>query len=129
MKKLSLAIILSCIVAAVFTSCSSNSPRRMAETALKCLQKEDYKGLLDCVYFKENAEKNRAFYLQIFEEKVEKNPDAILESYKFVSEEIDEEIGKATVVFETTYKDGNVKTESFDMICDEDGKWWIDSKK
>ena len=133
MKKFSLVAIMACIVAAMFTSCNSNSPRGVAEDAMKCMQKGDYKGYLEYVYFAKNAEEKRAGFAQMIEEKAEKNPDAIagndIASYKFVSEEIDEEKGKAKVIFEVTYKDGNVKTESTDMICDETGKWWIDGKK
>ena len=133
MKKLSFAVIFACIVAAVLTSCSSNSPRAVAEEAMKCMQKRDYKGYFDHVYFTKKAEETRAAMVQMVEGMAESNPESVsgndFESFEFVSEEIDEEKGKAKLIFEITHEGGIVENQTVNMIRDSDGKWWVDGGK
>ena len=50
-------------------------------------------------------------------------------SYKFVSEEIDEEAGRAKETFEVTYSDDSTKEESMDLTKEKDGKWYLQLKK
>lgn len=119
-------------VAVIFASCSSNSPRSVAEKALDCAMKEDYRGYLDLVYFSDADKEKKESYIRMIEEKAEKNQDQDnpkIESYKFVSEEIDEEEGCAKETFEVNYDNGSSREQSVDLIRADDGKWYIKMKK
>ncbi|MBQ8458069.1 MAG: DUF4878 domain-containing protein [Prevotella sp.] len=130
MKKV-LSVVLVCLVAAVVMSCSSNSPRDIAEQAMKCMQKKDVRGYMDYVYFSEKDQPQKEGYVKMIEEKVNKNADVSkeIDSFKFVEEKIDEEAGIAKEIFDITYKDGSTKQEAIDMMRDENGKWWVKLSK
>lgn len=130
MKKL-LTAVLVCLVAAVFTGCSSNSPRSVAEKAITCMQKKDIRGYMDLVYFTEESKAQKDSYIQMYEEKAKENTDEsdVIESFKFVEESIDEEAGTATELFDVTYKDGSTKQQPMKMVRDDDGKWWVKMEK
>lgn len=135
MKKLFFAV-LTCVVAAVMTSCGSdNSPRSVAEKALDCAINEDYRGYMDCVYFPEDQKQQKEAYITMIEEKAKKSKENGTASsknptsYKFVSEDIDEEAGRAKVTFEVTYSDGSTREEPMDLKREKDGKWYLEMKK
>ena len=130
MKKL-LSVVMACLVAAVFMGCSSNSPRSVAEEAMKCVQKGDVRGYMDLVYLSEKDQAQKEAFIQMVEEKAEKNPDEAkkVTGYKFVEESIDEEAGTASEVFDVTYEDGETKQTTIDMMRDDDGKWWVKMSK
>lgn len=130
MKKVFFAVLL-CMMAIVMTSCSDDSPRGVAEKALDCAIKEDYRGYLDCVYFPEDKKAEKEGYASMIEEKVKKGngDDKKPVSYKFVSEEIDEDAGRATETFEVTYSNGKTRTETVKMKKEEDGKWYLTQSK
>lgn len=137
MKKVFLAVMV-CVLAGVMTSCSSsNSPRNVAEKALGCIVKEDYRGYFDCVYFPEDKKEEKEAYISMIEDKVQKSKekgkgtvsDKKPVSYKFLSEEIDEEAGTAREVFEVTYANGNTKNEAVDLKKEADGQWYVKMDK
>lgn len=130
MKKL-LSVMFVCLMAAVVISCGSasndNTPRSVAEKAIKCAQKKDIKGMMEYVYFSESEQAQKESFIQMLEEKAAKNTNDAknIKDYEFVDETIDEEAGKAKVNFDITYKDGSSKKEPIDLIRDDSGKWWI----
>ena len=135
MRKLFFAVLV-CAMAAVVTSCkSSDSPRSVAEKALDCAINEDYRGYMDCIYFPEDQKQQKEAYIAMIEEKAKKSKEngtadnKTPTSYKFVSEDIDEEAGKAKVTFEVTYPDGTTKQEPMDLKKEKDGKWYLEMKK
>ena len=135
MKKFFLAMMF-CVLAGVLASCSSNSPRGVAEKSLDCIIHEDYRGYFDYVYFPEDKKQEKEGYIAMIEEKVRKNKEngrAItnqkIVSYKFISEEINEEAGVAKEIFEVTYDNGRTKQETVDLKKEEDGKWYVKMKK
>lgn len=130
MKNL-LTAVLVCLVAAVFTGCSSNSPRSVAEKAIKCMQQKDIRGYMDLVYFPEENKAQKDGMIQMYEEKAKDESDdsEIIESFKFLEESIDEDAGTATEVFDVTYKDGSTKQQPVKMVRDDNGKWWVKMEK
>ncbi len=56
MRKL-ISLLAIVITAALISSCSSNSPKAVAEKAMKCIMDKDYKGYVNLVYFDESKEK------------------------------------------------------------------------
>lgn len=132
MKKYFLAMMV-CVLAGVLASCSSNSPRGVAEKSLDCIIHEDYRGYFDCVYFPEDKKQEKEGYIAMIEEKVKKSGKPITDqkivSYKFISEEINEEAGVAKEIFEVTYDNGSTKQETVDLKKEEDGKWYVKMKK
>ena len=121
MRKVLFAFV-ACIMAGIMTSCSDNSPRGVAEKAMGCIIDEDYREYFDYVYFPE-------------EKKQEKDKEkgggsrAKPVSFKFVSEEIDENSGRARVVFDVTYDSGKTQKEPVNLKKEKDGKWYIENKK
>ena len=125
-----------CVLAGVLASCSNNSPRGVAEKSLDCIIHEDYRGYFDYVYFPEDKKQEKEGYSAMIEEKVKKNKesgkaitDQKMVSYKFISEEINDEAGVAKEVFEVIYDNGSTKQETVDLKKEEDGKWYVKMKK
>lgn len=132
MMRRTIYFVLPFLMAVLFVSCSSNSPRGVAEKALDCAIKEDYRGYMDLVYFSDADKEKKESYIRMIEEKAEKNQNQDtpkIESYKFVSEEIDEEEGCAKETFEVNYDNGSSREQSVDLIRADDGKWYIKMKK
>ena len=113
------------------TACSSNSPRNTAEKALDCSIKGDYQGLVDCYYAQEKDENKKEALVQLLEAKAGKNlkDSEIIESYRFIKEEIDEDNGKAKVTFDVQHKDGSSEEIVLKMFLADDGKWYINPKQ
>ena len=135
MRKLFFAVLV-CAMAAVVVSCGkSDSSRGVAEKALDCAINEDYRGYMDCIYFPEDQQQQKEAYITMIEEKVKKSKETETASsknptsYKFVSEEINEEAGTAKLVYEVTYSDGTTKNEPMDLKKEKDGKWYLQMKK
>lgn len=137
MKKV-FSVMLVCFMAAALAGCGSNSgssnssrgsnsPRGVADKAMKCSKAEDVRGYFDLVYFSEKDQAQKDGFVQMVEEKAKTNTDdsKVIDNYKFVEENVDEENGKATVVYDVTYKNGQTKKENVSLTRDESGKWWV----
>lgn len=126
---------LLCLMALLFASCSSNTPRGVAEKAIKCVVKGDYEGYLDCMYVPEGQEQQKEAAAQMLKEKVEKSKEngtydsKRIVSYKFLSEDVDEEEGRATETIEYTMGNGSVKEEAVSLKKEDDGKWYLIADK
>ena len=81
------------------------------------------KGFANCIYFKDSDKEYKNLFIQQIENN--RKPSQEIESYEFVDEDIDEESGKAKVTFNVTYKNGRTVKETFKMIRDDSGKWWL----
>lgn len=125
MKKV-LSVVFVCLLTVVFVGCgSSNSPRGVAEKAIKCLMKGDVEGYADLVYLKDSEKSQKPFLVQMVSDMLKNiKPDQEIESFEFVKEDVDEKAGKAKVVFKSTYKSGRTSEEPVYLVF-EDGKWWI----
>lgn len=134
MRKVLFAFV-ACIMAGIMTSCSDNSPRGVAEKAMGCIIDEDYREYFDYVYFPEEKKQEKEAYITMIEGKVKKDKEkgggnrAKPVSFKFVSEEIDENSGRARVVFDVTYDSGKTQKEPVNLKKEKDGKWYIENKK
>lgn len=134
MRKVLFAFV-ACIMAGIMTSCSNNTPRGVAEKAMECIIDEDYREYFDYVYFPEEKKQEKEAYISMIEGKVKKEKEngsgsrAKPVSYKFVSEEIDENSGRARVVLDVTYDSGKTQKEPVNLIKEKDGKWYIENKK
>lgn len=99
-------------VLAVLASCGKSEPRTVAEKALQCVIDEDYRGYFDCVYFPADKQEQKEAYVSMIEGKVKKakekgqNNDKQPVSYEFVSEQVNEEEGTASEVFNVKYASG-----------------------
>lgn len=123
MKRI-LSILLLCMATFMFFGCSGgSSPKSVAKKALKCQKANDVNGFVDCVYFKDSDKEYKNLYIQQIENN--RKPSQEIESYEFVDEDIDEESGKAKVSFNVTYKNGRTVKETFKLIRDDSGKWWL----
>lgn len=134
MKKL-LSFIMFTAVLAVFASCGKSEPRTVAEKALQCAIDEDYRGYFDCVYFPADKQEQKEAYVSMIEEKVKKakekgqKNDKQPVSYEFVSEQVNEEEGTASEVFNVKYASGKTEQTNVDMKKEEDGHWYLVNKK
>lgn len=120
-----------------FTACSSNSPKDVAEKAMKCIVNQDYKGYVDLVYLqdenksKEDVGKAKAQLVELLQNKGEKSikENEGVESFEVTKEEISEDGNSATVDLNITYKNGKTDDTTVKLCKDKNGKWWIDLGK
>ena len=130
MRKVLFAVLV-CVVAGVMASCSGHpsTPRGVAEKSLDCAIGRDFKGFYDCYYFPENRKDEKKERIRMTEEMMDKNAEAASNemptSYKFVSEDVDEEKGRGSVTFEITFGNGRTKEQTVWLKKEKDGKWYI----
>ena len=125
MKKL-LGLMAIAIVAFAFSACGSknDTPEAAVSGYLKCIQKMDFDGFKDVVYFENEEEQQQV--IQAFKEKAENEE---FRSYmQFDSFEIGEvdmaEDGQSAKVHYTIIK-GDKRNESKEKVILKDGKWLV----
>lgn len=134
MKKLSLtAIVLAFFVTFMFCACGGGSSKGPANISMKLweqVQKENYKKAAEIWYDNADlgdnapdAEKIAALSSKMEESRANQPK---ITNVKMVKEEIDEELGKASVTVLITYDDGNEEEET-DKYKKVDGTWKIDA--
>ena len=134
MKKL-LSFLMFTAVLAVLASCGKSEPRTVAEKALQCAIDEDYRGYFDCVYFPADKQEQKEAFVSMVEEKVKKakekgeKNDKQPVSYEFVSEQVNDEAGTATEVFNLKYASGKTEQTQVDLKKEEDGHWYLVNNK
>lgn len=138
MKKL-MSFVIAVFAILAITACSSNSPKDVAEKAMKCLVNQDYKGYVDLIYLqdenksKEDVDKAKAKaqLVELLQNKGEKmiKENEEVESFEITKEEISEDGNSATVDLNITYKNGKTDDTTVKLCKDKDGKWWIDLGK
>lgn len=136
MKKL-MSFVIAVFAILAFTACSSNSPKDVAEKAMKCIVNQDYKGYVDLVYLqdenksKEDVDKAKAQLVELLQNKGEKSikENEGVESFEVTKEEISEDGNSATVDLNITYKNGKTDDTTVKLCKDKNGKWWIDLGK
>ncbi len=122
-------VILAMVVCsmALLTSCGQdNSPRGVAEAAVKCMAKKDFKGYMELTNATDQQKEGMVQLL----EKVGKEGDSKggLKSYEIVDEQVDKENGKATVTVKVLYDNGEEKNNTMKMVKQDD-KWYISAEK
>lgn len=136
MKKL-MSFVIAVFAILAITACSSNSPKDVAEKAMKCIVNQDYKGYVDLVYLqdenksKEDVGKAKAQLVELLQNKGEKSikENEGVESFEVTKEEISEDGNSATVDLNITYKNGKTDDTTVKLCKDKNGKWWIDLGK
>lgn len=136
MKKL-MSFVIAVFAILAITACSSNSPKDVAEKAMKCIVNQDYKGYVDLVYLqdenksKEDVDKAKAQLVELLQNKGEKSikENEGVESFEVTKEEISEDGNSATVDLNIKYKNGKTDDTTVKLCKDKNGKWWIDLGK
>lgn len=109
-----------------FTGCM-NGPEKTADKAMKCLVKEDIRGLMDTFYL---SDRQKDQYAELYEKSVA--PDLRkkrgIKKYKIAGSDIDKETQKAIVTVHVTYGDNSEEDMNFDLI-NVNGKWLQEMKK
>ena len=128
MKKI-LVMFTMCLMMAVMTSCGSsheNTPRGLAEAAVKCLADKDYKGYMNLTNATDQQKQAMAQML----EKVGQQADQKggMKSYEITNEEIDESGDKANVTVKILYEDGSEENNTMKMLK-KDGDWVLSADK
>lgn len=132
-----MSFVLAVFAIIALAACSSNSPKSVAEKAMKSIVDKDYKTYVDLIYFDnakkspEDVEKAKEQLREMLQGKLEKSikEKGAIKSYKVVNEEISEEGDKAVVTFEVSYEDGKTDSTAVQLVKDKDGKWWLDLGK
>lgn len=136
MKKL-MSFVIAVFAILAITACSSNSPKDVAEKAMKCIVNQDYKGYVDLIYLqdenksKEDVDKAKAQLVELLQNKGEKSikENEGVESFEVTKEEISEDGNSATVDLNIKYKNGKTDDTTVKLCKDKNGKWWIDLGK
>ena len=137
MKKLSM-ILGVILMALIMVSCNSNTPTKVAEKSVACLQKGDYEGYVDLIYAKKEEMKDKekfenekkmlvAMLKDKASKKFEKNDG--IKSYEALSEEISEDGNTAKVKMKIVWGNDQEDTDDIKLRKDDDGNWKIDMSK
>lgn len=126
------------ILTLVMTSCNSNTPTKVAENSIACIQKGDYEGYVDLIYQKKEEGKDKKeiedekqMLVAMMKDKATKKfekQDGI-KSYEALSEEISEDGKTAIVKMKIVMGDGSETTDDIKLRKDEDGNWKLDIGK
>ena len=131
MRKLVLSIFAG-FCALIMVSCAGEAtPANEAETYFENIKSNDWKAVIDQLYFKnEVTDEQKEGLVSMIEEKAQKSieKDGTIESYELVSETIDESGEKAKVEYLIKYSTGKEKNKTVKLVKI-DGKWMIDSGK
>ncbi len=129
MKKMIVMFTMCLMMMAMMTSCGSsheNTPRGVAEAAVKYLSKKDWKGYMDLT---DANDKQKEVMAQMLEKMGQQLDDkGGMKSYEFVDEDIDEENGTATITVKVTYENQTSEDNKMKMLK-KDGKWLLSSEK
>lgn len=129
MKKMIVMFTMCLMMMAMMTSCGSsheNTPRGVAEAAVKYLSKKDWKGYIDLT---DANDKQKEVMAQMLEKMGQQLDDkGGMKSYEFVDEDIDEENGTATITVKVTYENQTSEDNKMKMLK-KDGKWLLSSEK
>ena len=137
MKKL-MTIVGVIILTLVMTACSSNTPSKVAEKSVACIQKGDFEGYVDLIYVnkeeaknKEKLENEKQMLTAMLKEKASKEFEKKdgLKSYEALSEEISEDGNTAKVKMKIVYGNGTETTDDIKLRKDDAGNWKIDMSK
>ena len=122
----------------IMTSCSSNTPKGVAEKSMKCLIEKDYNGYVDLIYTKDDPKESpdeikqqKETLASLLKDKAEKEykKNKGITSFEIVNEETSEDGEKAKVKMKVTYGNGDVKDEEIELRKDKDGNWKLDMGK
>lgn len=119
----------ACLVMAVMTSCGSsheNSPKGVAEAAVKCLADKDYKGYMNLTNATDQQKEAMASMLEKVGQQAEQKGG--MKSHEIVDEDIDEEKGTATVTVKILYENGEEEENKMKMV-QKDGEWLLSADK
>lgn len=130
-------MIVACGMMLMLTGCKSEQ-REVAEQAMECLKKKDFKGYVDLMYFNENDSadpeqlaKKKESMVQMLEGKIamsegQKGGWKGVKSYSFVSEQTD----STTSVVKMAYVNNEDKPDTMDIKLQRDaqGQWRIANK-
>lgn len=137
MKRLSFILGVMALVF-IMTSCSSNTPKGVAEKSMKCLIEKDYNGYVDLIYTKDDPKESpdeikqqKETLASLLKDKAEKEykKNKGITSFEIVNEETSEDGEKAKVKMKVTYGNGDVKDEEIELRKDKDGNWKLDMGK
>lgn len=136
MKKL---LGLMALVAAMFafTACGGgNSPKDVAEQAMKAVKDKDAKTLVDLfdtADFEEEGEsvqEQKDMLVAMYQEKLDEMPQTnAVKSYETLSESIAEDGNTATVDMKIEYENGKTDTDVVKLKKDANGNWKLDMDK
>ena len=129
MKKILVMFTMCLMMMAVMTSCGSsheNTPRGVAEAAVKCLANKDYKGYMNLTNATDQQKQAMAQMLEKVGQQVDEKGG--MKSYEIVDEQVDEEKGTATVTVKVVYENETSEDNKMKMVK-KDGDWLLTTDK
>ena len=135
MKKIIGFIAMAAIVLVMAACGGDNSPKGVAEQAVKCRQDKDYEGYVDLMQITEKEGQDVAETKQGIADLLRSKAESTLDkkggikSYEILSETVADDGNSAVVQIKVTYGNGEEKTDDMKMVKSDGGKWLIDSGK
>jgi len=128
--KRSFYFIVICLLTIVFVNCGHKStPTSVAEEAVKCLQKKDFKGYAGYLNLPNEYLEQKDSIIEVIGIFLNKQIGDILDlkggiiDYEIQEETIDEESGTAIVPVLYIYGNGDKYTNKFALVKDSKGEW------
>lgn len=126
-----------CLFAVVLYGCGgANTPKDVAEKAVKCLKSQDYKGYMKLVYVEDedklssaevNKKKEQIAVLLEAKASDQLEKKGGIDSYEMGEETIEGDEAKVTVKIK--YGDGSEKDTDIKLVKDKAGDWKLDAGK
>ena len=110
----------------ILSACNSNTPGGVAEQAVECIQKKDYAGYIDLMYYDDDKVPSAEEKKQ-FEDMLKSKAEATYEkkegikSYEVVTEEISEDGKEALVRMKLVFNNGEQDVDSINPKKDKEG--------
>lgn len=125
MKRLYYFVVI-CLITIGFVNCGQkNTPSSVTETAVKCLQKKDFKGYLKYAVLPEESVGKEDQMASVMEQMVGNVLDQKggLKDFEILGESIDESNGSAIVKVKYIYGNEPEYIQQFNLIRNEEGQW------
>lgn len=126
-----LAIVMTVVL---MSSCSSDSPKTVAEKSMACIVDGDYKGYVEYIYFNDGGDakklqRDKDGTAALIGEKLDKtlHQKKGFKHYAVLSEEVQDTV--ATVKTKIVYGNGEIEEDVLNMKKDKHGDWKIDMGK
>ena len=126
----------------IMASCSSNTPKAVAEKSMKCLVNKDYNGYVELLDTKDDSKsakqetpeeikQDKQMLAAMLKDKAEKEykKNGGIASYETLSEDTDKEGKTAIVNMKVTYGNGSSEEEDIRLCKDADGNWKLSMGK
>lgn len=118
-------LLLIALVAILFAGCSSDKPVDVVKSYLNSCKSENFDKAIQCFDLNDEMKKEEIEAL-VAKMKAGYAETSGIDKFEILTEEIDDEAGKANIEAKIIFKDGTEDVENYKLLKNEKGDWKID---